>query len=34
MINSATFLPDRSIPPKIGPILGPPKAAFADIPAT
>jgi len=33
-IISAAFRPDRSIPPKTGPMRGPPKAAFADIPAT
>jgi len=33
-ISSATFLPDSSIPPKMGPILGPPKAEFAAMPAT
>ena len=30
----AAFLPERSIPPKMAPILGDPKAAFAVIPAT
>jgi hypothetical protein len=33
-MSSATFFPDKSIPPKMGPMRGPPNAAFADIPAT
>lgn len=34
MISSATFLPDISIPPKIGPIRGVPETAEAAIPQT
>ena len=34
LIISATFLPDFSIPPKIGPILGRPKTSHTDIPVT
>lgn len=33
-IISATFLPDKNIPPKIGPIRGAPNTAFAAIPVT
>jgi len=34
IISSATFLPESSIPPKMGPMRGPPKAALAAMPAT
>ena len=34
IIISATFLPDMSIPPKIGPIRGVPETADAAIPQT
>lgn len=34
IIRSATFFPDNSIPPKIGPILGVPLTADAAIPHT
>jgi len=33
-IRSATFLPDSSMPPKIGPILGPPNVAATAMPVT
>ena len=32
-IISAIFFPERSIPPNMGPILGPPNALFAAMPA-
>ena len=32
--NWAAFSPDKSMPPKIGPILGEPKTALAAMPAT
>ena len=34
MISSATFLPERSIPPKMGPMRGVPETAEAAIPQT
>ena len=32
--SRATFLPDSNMPPKMGPMRGPPNVAFAAIPAT
>ena len=34
MISSATFLPERSMPPKMGPIRGVPETAEAAMPQT